>query len=145
MMLPRRQPRPVRVLLVEDNDVYADTLQLLLGSLETVEVVGRARNGVEGVDLALALEPDAILMDVSMPLLNGFDATRLIADRLPGTRIVMLTSSDAPSDRARAVESGAAGYLTKDSGLDDLVAGVTPAPERPARARWSSLAAVACA
>jgi DNA-binding NarL/FixJ family response regulator len=139
----RRQSRPVRVLLVEDNDVYAETLQLLLGSLERIEVVGRARNGVEGVELALGLEPHAILMDVSMPLLNGFDATRRITARLPGTRIVMLTSSDDPADRARARACGAVGYLTKDRGLDDLVAAVTAAPERPYRAEWHSLPAVA--
>ena len=145
-MIPiRRQPRPVSVLLVEDNDVYAETLRLLLGSLETIEVVGRARDGLQGVDLALHLEPDAILMDVSMPLLSGLEATRRIAARLPGTRIVMLTSSDDSADRERARACGAAGYLTKDRGLADVVAAVTAAPERPSRTPSRSLPAVACA
>jgi two-component system NarL family response regulator len=127
-----RRPSQVRVLLVEDNDIYAEAVQILLQSAERVVVVGRARNGVEGVELALALSPDSVLMDISMPIMDGFDAARLIRDRLPDARIVMLTSSDDPADRAQAEAAGADGYLTKEARLDELEGAVTGAQrERP--------------
>ena len=134
MLGSSRLRRPVSVLLVEDNDVYAHTVQLLLDELETVVVVGRARNGAEGVKLAIALKPDCVLMDVSMPVLDGFEATERIRDELPSTRVVILTSSDDPADKVRARAAGAADYLTKESGLQELEAALTRA--RPAgRAR----------
>ena len=98
MNISFRRPSQVRVLLVEDNDIYAEAVQILLQSAERVVVVGRARNGAEGVELALALSPDSVLMDISMPIMDGFEAARLIRDRLPDARIVMLTSSDDPAD-----------------------------------------------
>lgn len=124
-MIRFRAPRPVRVLLVEDNDVYAETLDLLLAPIPAVEVVGRACNGADGVALALSLRPEVVLMDVSMPVLDGFEATALIRSHLPATRVVMLTSSDDPADRARGRAAGAEGYLTKESGLADLLDAVT--------------------
>ena len=128
-----RPRRPVRVLLVEDNDSYAETLQLLLAGSERIDVVGRACDGAEGCALARALEPDCILMDISMPVMDGLTATeRLMQDGL-ATRIVVLTSSDDPEDRARALQAGAAAYLTKESPLDDLVAAVTAGEEREDR------------
>jgi len=127
-----RRPSQVRVLLVEDNDIYAEAVQILLQSAERVVVVGRARNGAEGVELALALSPDSVLMDISMPIMDGFEAARLIRDRLPDARIVMLTSSDDPADRAQAEAAGADGYLTKEARLDELEGAVTGAQrERP--------------
>jgi len=117
--------RPVRVLLVEDNDVYAHTLELLLEPIETVEILNRARNGADGVQLAVDLEPDVVLMDVSMPIMGGFEATRRIRAHRPETRVVMLTSSDDPADKARARAAGACDYLTKDTPLDDLIAMLT--------------------
>jgi DNA-binding NarL/FixJ family response regulator len=127
-----RRSSQIRVLLVEDNDIYAEAVQLLLQAAEQIVVVGRARNGVEGVELALALSPDSVLMDISMPIMDGFDAARLIRDRLPDARIVMLTSSDDPADRAQAEAAGADGYLTKEARLDELEGAVTGAQrERP--------------
>jgi len=127
-----RRPREIRVLLVEDNEIYAGAVQLLLESVEGAEVVGRARDGAQGVELALALSPDCVLMDISMPVMDGFDATRIIRERLPNVRIVMLTSSDDPADRARAEAVGADGYLTKESRLEELAAAVTGGErERP--------------
>ena len=120
-----RPRRPVRVLLVEDNDVYARTLQLLFDGHQSVQVVGRACDGGEGVALALALRPDCVLMDVSMPVLNGFEATARLSEELPSARVVMLTSSDDPADRARARAAGAADYLTKDADPETLEAALT--------------------
>jgi CheY-like chemotaxis protein len=142
----RPAQRPVRVLLVEDNDVYAHTLELLLEPVGTVEIVGRARHGAEGVERALKLEPDVILMDVSMPVMDGFEATEHITAAQPATRVVMLTSSDDPADRARAHAAGASEYLTKDSRLADLLSALTP-PARDEAADVAHRAAtrLACA
>ena len=132
MNISFRRPREIRVLLVEDNDIYAGAVQLLLESVERAEVVGRARDGAQGVELALELSPDCILMDISMPVMDGFEATRILRKLLPGVRIVMLTSSDDPGDRAQAEAAGADGYLTKESRLEELAAAVTGAArERP--------------
>ena len=130
-----RPRRPLRVLLVEDNDVYARTLQLLFDGHETVQIVGRARDGADGVELALALRPDRVLMDLSMPVLNGVEATRRLREELPSAAVVMLTSSDDPADRARALAAGAVDYLTKDADPGELEAALTGAVEaRPADA-----------
>jgi DNA-binding NarL/FixJ family response regulator len=126
----RSVPRPVRVLLVEDNDVYAHTLELLLEPVPTVEIVGRARHGAEGVERAVELAPDVVLMDVSMPVMDGFEATERIRRCAPSTRVVILTSSDDPADRARARAAGASDYLTKESRLEDLLSAVGAAPRK---------------
>jgi DNA-binding NarL/FixJ family response regulator len=139
-----RRPREIRILLVEDNDIYAGAVQLLLESVEGAEVVGRARNGAQGVELALDLSPDCVLMDISMPVLDGFEATRAIREHLPSVRIVMLTSSDDPADRAQAEAAGADGYLTKESRLEELTAAVTGGlREQPGAVRvtWTVAAA----
>jgi CheY-like chemotaxis protein len=115
-----RRSRPIRVLLVEDNDMFAETIQLLLETTELADVVGRASDGAEGVALALSLEPDCVLMDVSMPVMDGIEATRAIRRRGLATRVVMLTSSADPADRAKARAVGADAYLTKECSLAEL-------------------------
>ena len=139
-----RRPRRVRLLIVEDNDNYADAVQLLLEAVDDVVVVGRARNGAAGVELAGTLAPDCILMDISMPVMDGFEATRLIRDRLPATRIVMLTSSDDPVDRVQAEAAGADAYLTKESRVEVLTAAITgAAPVRSGVVRATTAVAAA--
>ena len=139
-----RRPRRTRVLLVEDNDIYAEALQLLLQSVDRVLVVGRARNGAEGVAMARALVPDCILMDISMPILDGFEATRLVRDALTDVRIVMLTSSDDPADRAQAEAAGADAYMTKESRVDVLAAAISGAtPARSGVVRATTVVAAA--
>jgi two-component system nitrate/nitrite response regulator NarL len=139
-----RRPRRVRVLLVEDNDIYAEAVQLLLESVDEVVVVGRASHGAAGVDLACALAPDCILMDISMPVMDGIEATRLIRDRLPVTRIVMLTSSDDLADRAQAEAAGADAYLTKENRVEVLAAAITGvAPARQGVLRATTVVAAA--
>ena len=117
--------RPTRVLLVEDNDAYALTLECIFLASDKVEVVGRARDGAEGIGLAFALEPDCVLMDLSMPIIDGLEATRTICSRLPLVRVVILTSSDDPGDRAYARAAGAGSYLTKGCSLRELESAVT--------------------
>ena len=124
MQVNRRTTRPVRVLLVEDHELYAQTLRMLLASNGRIEVVGRAVDGAEGVRAALALRPDVVLMDISMPVLDGIEATRRLRRRLCAVRIVMLTSSRDEHDRRDALAAGADAYLMKDDPLPELEAAI---------------------
>jgi DNA-binding NarL/FixJ family response regulator len=107
--------RQIRVLLAEDHPLYAETLALVLGFDDRIEVVGQAADGAEAVELALELRPHIVVMDVHMPRLDGIEATRRLRAELPGVQVMMLSSSDALDDIERARDAGAAAYLTKDS------------------------------
>ena len=111
----RHRTKPVRVLLADDHELYAETLELLLALDDRVEVVGRAASGAQAIALAVGLQPDVVLMDVHMPCVDGIRATRAVRALLPGTRVVMLSSSAAVEDVERARDAGASGYLTKDA------------------------------
>ena len=111
-----RRPAPrVRVLIADDHRLYSDTLQLLLATDDRIDVVGRAADGVEAVELALRFRPDVVLMDVQMPRLDGIVATLTLRRLLPGVRVVMLSSSAAVEDVECARDAGACAYLTKDA------------------------------
>jgi DNA-binding NarL/FixJ family response regulator len=112
---------PVTVLIADDHRLFAEALKAILDAEQTIEVVGRAANGEEAVRLAGELEPDVVLMDISMPILDGVEATRQIRERDPHTSVLMLTGSDAGQDIARARNAGAAGYVTKDKIAAELV------------------------
>jgi two-component system, NarL family, nitrate/nitrite response regulator NarL len=113
--------RPVQVLLVDDEQPFLDMVQALLASDDRIEVVGTARNGLEAVELAVELEPDVTLMDISMPIVDGIEATRRIRERRPHATILMVTGSSEASDVDRSRQAGAAGYLTKDRVGSQLV------------------------
>jgi len=120
--------RSVKVLLVDDNRLMLEGLQSLLEANE-IEVAGVATDGLASVDLACALEPDVILMDVRMPGCDGLEATRRIKARLPEARIVMLTTSHDEEDLLEAIRSGACGYLIKSIDMDALVDALEQARE----------------
>ena len=104
----------IRVLVVDDHVLFAEALSAMLDAEPAVEVVGLATNGADAVEQAERLEPDVVLMDISMPGLDGFEATRRILAQRPATRVLIVTGSDASQDVAAAREAGAAGYVTKD-------------------------------
>jgi two-component system nitrate/nitrite response regulator NarL len=117
---------PLRVLLVDDDEVFRAMLAALLEHTHAgFEVVGHATNGAEGVGLAAALMPDVVLMDADLPLVDGIEAARLIRERAPETRIVLVSGSEF-ADRAHeavgALEVGAFAYLPKTRVVDDLFA-----------------------
>jgi two-component system NarL family response regulator len=112
--------KTVRVLLVDDNRLMLEGLQGLLEA-HGLEVAGVATEGLEAVDLACALNPDVILMDVRMPGCDGLEATRQIKVRMPQARIVMLTTSAEHEDLFEAIRSGACGYLVKSIDTEALV------------------------
>ena len=133
----RRRTAPIRVLLADDHPTFLDALELLLGLDGDVEVVGRAADGAEAVDLALALRPDVVLMDVHMPVVDGVEATRRLRVDLPALPIVMLSSSSAAEDLERAHLAGATSYLSKDAGgaaiTAELARHVPPRPPLTSR------------
>ena len=119
----------VKVLIADDQRLFAEALAAILSTDERIEVVGRAAKGRDAVELVHELRPDVVLMDLSMPLVDGFDATREILRTLPETRVLVVTGSASAADVARARHAGAAGYITKDQIAEDLVRAIFGAAE----------------
>ena len=111
----------IRVLIADDHRLFAETLEALLTTEDRVDVVGWARDGKEAVRLARKLRPDVILMDISMPVMDGFEATRRIRLHHEGACVLMLTGSNSRSDVDLARKAGAAGYVTKDRIAAELI------------------------
>jgi len=123
-------PEPLRVLIADDHRLFAEVLDSILSADERIEVVGRASDGSEAVELARRLEPDVVLMDVSMPVLDGFEATREIRAASEGVRVLMLTGSTSRDDVDRSRKAGASGYVTKDRIASELVAAIVEVTRR---------------
>jgi DNA-binding NarL/FixJ family response regulator len=130
--VPRRakKPKPLRVLIADDHRLFAQALEAILASDERIEVVGQAGDGSEAVELARSLGPDVVLMDVSMPVLDGFEATREIRADSEGVRVLMLTGSNSRADVDRSRDAGASGYVTKDRIASELVAAILEVSQR---------------
>ena len=120
----------VRVLIADDQRLFAEALEAILTTDGRIAVVGRAANGEEAVARARDDRPDVVLMDIAMPVLDGIAATEAIASEAPQTRVVVLTGSEAPEDITRARAAGAAGYVTKDQVAGDLVRAILDAAGR---------------
>jgi CheY-like chemotaxis protein len=125
-VLSRRQP--INVLLADDHEVMRNGLAKLLKDEADIKVVGMAADGGEAVALAGQVEPDVVVMDVSMPVMNGIEATRRIKGLLPGTAIIGLTMHDEPDIRQAMVDAGADTCLTKADSPDKLVETVRSLP-----------------
>lgn len=113
----------LRLLLADDHTMVRQSLRRSMIA-EGFDVVGEAGDGQEAVALAEETRPDVVLMDVSMPVLDGVEATRLVRQRCPDTQVVILTMHGDPDVVRRAIRAGAAGYLTKDCGIDEVTAAI---------------------
>jgi DNA-binding NarL/FixJ family response regulator len=111
----------VRVLVVDDHPAFRKALTSALNMVDGFEVAGEAGGGVAACEEADQLEPDVILMDLSMPDLSGIDAMKVIHETKPGMPVVILTAHADPGVEREAREAGASGFLAKGIGLDDLV------------------------
>ncbi|MDE0777256.1 response regulator transcription factor [Nocardioides sp.] len=111
---------PIRVLVVDDQELFRRGLTMLLAVEPGLEVVGEAGDGAEGVTLAESAAPDVILLDVRMPKKSGIEACLAIKESVPSAKIIMLTVSDEEADLYEAVKSGASGYLLKDSSIEEV-------------------------
>jgi len=117
----------IRVLLAEDHTLVRAGLEKLLATAADIEVVGAAANGAEAIELAAADRPDIVLMDLSMPGVDGIEATRAIVAADDDVQVVVLTSLTAPDRILAALDAGAVGYLLKDAAPDELLEGIRAA------------------
>jgi two-component system, NarL family, nitrate/nitrite response regulator NarL len=127
---PRKKPTRVRVLIADDHRLFSEALEAILATDDRIEVVGQANDGGEAVELAKKLEPDVVLMDVSMPVLDGFEATREIRAASGKVSVLMLTGSNSRADVDRSRKAGAVGYVTKDRIASELVDAIVEVTKR---------------
>jgi len=110
----------VRLLIADDQRLFAESLRTVLSEDERVEVVGLAETGLEALELATELQPDVILMDLKMPVMDGLEATRRIRAAGIDSQILILTGTDTAIGSDDAAEAGASGYLRKEQGVEEL-------------------------
>ena len=109
------------MLIADDHRLFSQALEAILHTDDRLEVAGHATDGAEAVQLALSLDPDVVLMDIAMPNMDGFQATKQIRKQRPGACVLMLTGSNSRNDVDRARAAGAAGYVTKDRIAAELI------------------------
>src|SRR5688500_1702782 len=121
---PQNRESPVRVLVVDDQRLMRDGIASLLSIQEGIEIVGTAGNGQEAIEQAISLQPDVVLMDVRMPVMDGVAATAELHRQLPSCQVLMLTTFDDEEYIVDALRAGASGYLLKDVPAPDLAKAV---------------------
>jgi DNA-binding NarL/FixJ family response regulator len=120
MTEPTSYPSPVRVMLADDHDILRQGLRLLLSLQPDLRVVGEARTGREAVAVVESLQPDVVVMDISMPELDGLEACRIIRNKQPATQVLILTMHESEEYFLQALHAGAAGYLVKKAAPAEL-------------------------
>jgi len=115
---------PIRIVLVEDNQVFREALELLLGLRSDVEVVASVGDGAQAVEVARSTNADVVLMDYRLPGLDGVEATRALREACPDVTVLCLTASANLRERDALIEAGAVRCLTKDQELDEIVAAI---------------------
>jgi DNA-binding NarL/FixJ family response regulator len=134
--------RKLRVLVVDDDPNFTELLAALLGTDPRLAVIATAADGAEGVELAVRLRPDVVVMDVEMPVLDGVSAARRIRRRLRGTRVVLVSGGADPQLGGRALAAGAEAFVRKDGELQALL-DIVAARERTTPAFASAVALTA--
>ncbi len=121
---------PVRVALVEDNEVFREALELLLGLRADIEVVASVADGRDVIEMCREHVPDVVVMDYRLPAIDGVEATRALREACPGVAVVCLTASANMREIDALYAAGAVACLTKDEHLDDIVAAIQRAAGR---------------
>jgi DNA-binding NarL/FixJ family response regulator len=119
--------QPIRVMLVDDQALFRESLALLLGAQHDLQVVGEAANGEAALDLVATIRPQVVLMDLRMPILDGVAATRRLRANYPDVQVIALTTFDDDADVFAALRAGAIGYVLKDVSGETLFAAVRAA------------------
>lgn len=112
---------PMRVLIVDDHPVTRDGLRSALSTTTEVEVVGEASTGEEAVEAVARLKPEVVFMDVRMPGMGGIEATRIIREDNPATKVILFTVDESRAIISDAIQAGVSGYLLKDASAEELV------------------------
>jgi two-component system, NarL family, response regulator NreC len=116
--------RPLRVLIADDHTIVRQGLASILHGTTDITVVAEAANGYEAVEKAIELRPDVVVLDISMPRLNGLEAARRITRKLPDCRVLVLTMHEAEEYVLRMVRAGVSGYLVKDEAASELITAI---------------------
>jgi DNA-binding NarL/FixJ family response regulator len=111
----------MRILIVDDHPITRDGLRTALSLTDDVEVVGEAASGEEAIEAVEDSKPDVIFMDVRMPGMNGIQATKVIRERHPDTKVILFTVDESRASISEAIQAGVSGYLLKDVGVGELV------------------------
>ena len=114
----------VRILLVDDHPVVRQGLRTLLEGRSEWEVIGEASDGIEALEKIDSLQPDVVVLDVTMPRMNGIEACRLIQRKNPGLEVLFVTQHDSPQMMREALDAGARGYVVKSNAARDLLEAV---------------------
>lgn len=119
----------IKVLLVEDQELFRMGIEVSIGKMEGIELVGQAANGLEAVEKAIALNPDVILMDIGLPEIDGIEATKRIRDNHLNSKILMFTSRESQEDVFAALKAGADGYVMKGVNPQQLASAISAVNE----------------
>ena len=120
---------PIRIIIADDHAVVRQGLRMFLGLDDDFEVIGEAANGAEAIDLTRTLQPDVVLMDLLMPVMDGITAIREIRREMPDVEVIALTSVLEDASVVGAVKAGAIGYLLKDTQSDELCRAIKAAAQ----------------
>jgi DNA-binding NarL/FixJ family response regulator len=125
--------RLIRVGIIDDNELVRTTLHTMIGCSPNLQVVAEAANGPAGLSLVKLIKPDVVVMDISMPGMDGIETIRTISSQFPDTKVVVLSMHDDQASSDAALQAGACRFLTKDCGKEKLINAITECSPGPAR------------